>query len=117
MVSGGGLSEPARSVWAKSLDDVGSWLPLWQHMDDSADVAVGLLERWLAPSVVRFLAAEFGGDVESACSALSFLAGVHDLGKATPAFAVQDTVLAQRMRVLGLRSCGSLRSAFGGGPI
>jgi CRISPR-associated endonuclease/helicase Cas3 len=34
------LSKAARSVWAKSLDDVGGWLPLWQHMDDSADVAV-----------------------------------------------------------------------------
>jgi len=93
-----GLSRAARSVWAKSVDEGGGWLPLWQHMDDSADVAGALFDDWLAPSVVRLLAAEFGGEVDQARTAIMFLAGVHDLGKATPAFAVQDPVLAQRMR-------------------
>ncbi|WP_238816046.1 HD domain-containing protein [Nocardia brasiliensis] len=49
------LSEAARSVWAKSPNAVGEWLPLWQHMDDSADVAGHLFDRWLAPSVVELL--------------------------------------------------------------
>lgn len=97
-----GLSEAARSVWAKSADEDGAWLPLWQHMDDSADVAAELFERWLAPSVVRLLAAEFGDDIDQARAAVGFLAGIHDLGKATPAFAVQDVNIAQRMREHGL---------------
>lgn len=96
------LSEPARSVWAKSLTEDGTWLPLWQHMDDSADVAGLLFDEWLAPSVVEFMADEFGGKADDARTALTFLAGIHDLGKATPAFAVQDVHLAQRMRALGL---------------
>ncbi|TCO41063.1 CRISPR-associated endonuclease/helicase Cas3 [Kribbella antiqua] len=96
------LSDAARSVWAKSLDEQGGWLPLWQHLDDSTDVARRLFAEWLAPSVAQLFAAEFGGDATAACAAVSFLAGVHDLGKATPAFAVQDTVLAKRMCDLGL---------------
>lgn len=91
------LSEAARSVWAKSIDERGGWLPLWQHMDDSAGVANQIFHQWLAPSVKLLFASEFDGDVDQARVALTFLAGAHDLGKATPAFAVQDTVLAQRM--------------------
>lgn len=34
--------QQAASVWAKSdpfVGDVEHWLPLWQHLDDAADVA------------------------------------------------------------------------------
>ncbi|MFE9575346.1 CRISPR-associated helicase Cas3' [Nocardia sp. NPDC006044] len=96
------LSEAARSVWAKSPNDAGEWLPLWQHMDDSADIAGYLFDRWLVPSVVELLAEELGGDRGAARCAVRFLAGVHDLGKATPAFAIQHEGLAQRMRERGL---------------
>ena len=96
------LSTAARSVWAKSLNDDGAWLPLWQHMDDSSDIAGGLFDGWLSPSVVELVASPFGGDVAAARAAVTLLAGLHDLGKATPAFAVQDEVLAQRMREHGL---------------
>ena len=96
------LSEAARSVWAKSLNADGAWLPLWQHMHDSADIAGGLFDKWLSSSVVEVLAAPFGCDRVAARTAVTFLAGLHDLGKATPAFAVQDEVLAQRMREHGL---------------
>lgn len=97
-----GLSEAARSVWAKSVTEDGSWLPLWQHMDDAADIAGLLFDQWLAPQVVQLLADEFGGDAAAARVAVTFLAGAHDLGKATRAFAVQDEGLAQRMRDQGL---------------
>ncbi|PRX51079.1 CRISPR-associated endonuclease/helicase Cas3 [Prauserella shujinwangii] len=96
------LSDAARSVWAKSPDDEGGWLPLWQHMEDSAAVAGALFDDWLAPNVVRLFAEPFGGERDVARRVLTFLAGVHDLGKATPAFAVQHISLAQRMREHGL---------------
>lgn len=98
----GELSKAARSVWAKSPEGDMRWLPLWQHMDDSADVAARLFDEWLAPSLVRLMAEEFGGDESSARTAVTFLAGIHDLGKATPAFAIQHDLLAQRMRSTGL---------------
>lgn len=99
-----GLSRAARAVWAKSPNSESAWLPLWRHMDDSAGVAGWLFDCWLAPSVVRRFAADFGGSVVDARAALVFLAGAHDVGKATPAFAVQHELLAQRMRDLGLYS-------------
>ncbi|GFG76633.1 CRISPR-associated helicase Cas3' [Mycobacterium botniense] len=97
-----GLGEAARSVWAKSLNKDGAWLPLWRHMDDSSDIAGGLFDRWLPRPVVDLLASPFGGDVTAARTAVTFLAGLHDLGKATPPFAVQSDQLAQRMREHGL---------------
>lgn len=97
-----GLSYAARSVWAKSTDDDGGWLPLWQHMDDAADIANCLFDQWLPDNVVQLLGDEFGGDRGEARTAITFLAGIHDLGKATPAFAVQHTLLAQAMRERGL---------------
>lgn len=96
------LSEPARSVWAKSLDENGGWLPLWQHMDDAADVAAHLFDQWLARAAVRALSLDFCGDESAARAAVCLLAGLHDIGKATPAFAIQDTVLADGMRRRGL---------------
>lgn len=96
------LSGAGRSVWAKSLTAEGDWLPLWQHLDDAADVVGGLFDDWLPGSVRALIAGPFGGDVVAARTAVRFLAGVHDLGKATPAFAVQDEVLAARMGELGL---------------
>jgi CRISPR-associated helicase Cas3/CRISPR-associated endonuclease Cas3-HD len=71
-------------------------------MDDSADVARHLFDHWLARNVVRLMAGPFGGDVDAARVAATFLAGVHDIGKATPAFAVQEFKLAQEMRNTGL---------------
>lgn len=96
------LGNAARSVWAKSPDNNGRWLPLWQHMDDSADVAGWLFDNWLARSVRELLADEFDGNLDSARCAVTFLAGVHDIGKATPAFAIQHESLAQAMREQGL---------------
>lgn len=96
------LSDAARSVWAKSLTTEGQWLPLWQHLDDAADVAGRLFDDWLPDSTRALVAAPFGGNVGAARTAVRFLAGVHDLGKATPAFAVQDPVLAARMGEFGL---------------
>ncbi|AYY12431.1 CRISPR-associated helicase Cas3' [Actinobacteria bacterium YIM 96077] len=71
-------------------------------MDDSADVAGQLFDEWLSRNVVDLIAAEFAGDVVMARTACRFLAGVHDIGKATPAFAVQHTLLGQQMSGLGL---------------
>jgi len=101
-LGGVGVGEAAGSVWAKSPNDAGAWLPLWRHMDDAADVAGYLFDTWLAGSVVRVLAEPFGGDTTAARVALTFLAGLHDVGKATPAFAVQCPSLAQAMRDSGL---------------
>jgi len=109
-----GLSTAALSVWAKSPNADGKWLPLWRHMDDAASVAADLFETWLPDTVVRLLAAPFAGDRGAAKCAVMFLAALHDLGKATPAFALQCEQLAHVMRACGLElplSKGSLVDA------
>src|SRR5258706_15575023 len=100
------LGEAARSVWGKTdrkgTSPVG-WLPLWRHLADSADVAGRLWDHWLSPAVRRLVADELpGGDADGRTLAV-WLVGVHDIGKATPAFAIQAPLLAARMADHGLR--------------
>jgi CRISPR-associated endonuclease/helicase Cas3 len=81
-------------------------------MEDSAAVAGLLWDRWL-PAGVRRLVAESLPQGESDARALAvWLAGVHDIGKATPAFACQVDQLADAMRAQGLQ----MRSAKAMGP-
>ena len=94
------------SVWAKSLRDdqrgVTHWLPLHQHLDDSAAVAGLLIDRWLPLQVLNRIARELRDGLEGVRNLACWLAAVHDVGKASPAFAVQVDVLADRMREHGL---------------
>ncbi|WP_433533004.1 CRISPR-associated helicase Cas3' [Micromonospora sp. CA-263727] len=99
------LGDAARSVWGKTdrkgTSPVG-WLPLWRHLADSADVAGQLWDHWLSPATRRRIAEEVpGGDADARTLAV-WIAGVHDIGKATPAFACQAYPLAERMRDRGL---------------
>lgn len=108
----GRLGEPARSVWAKHDRGTDGWLPLWRHMEDSAAVAGLLWDRWLPAGVRRLVAGVLPGGEPDARALAVWLAGVHDIGKATPAFACQVGQLADVMRVRGLE----MRSAEAMGP-
>jgi CRISPR-associated endonuclease/helicase Cas3 len=96
------LSGPAASVWAKSSRNDPAWLPLWRHLDDSAAVAGRLWDLWLPAATRRLIAAALPDGEADGRRLAAWLAGVHDIGKATPAFAVQVRSLAERMRELGL---------------
>lgn len=100
---GEGLSAAAFSVWAKSgklQDDAG--LPLWCHLDDSAAVAGRLWDEWIPASVKGAISDVLPDGDTDAKRLVMWLAGVHDIGKATPAFAGQVPALAGRMRDQGL---------------
>ncbi|MEU6481095.1 CRISPR-associated helicase Cas3' [Streptomyces sp. NPDC047017] len=71
-------------------------------MEDSAAVAGRLWEEWLPLSVRRLVACALPGGEADARRLAVWLAGVHDIGKATPAFACQVEQLAQVMRGHGL---------------
>nr|WP_162689259.1 type I-E CRISPR-associated protein Cse1/CasA [Streptomyces sp. ST1020] len=98
----GDLSAPTRSVWAKSEIKSGGWLPLWRHMADSGAVAGRLWAEWLPRSVKELVAEALPGGEDDAHRLVRFLAGVHDVGKSTPAFACQFEPLADSMRRAGL---------------
>jgi CRISPR-associated endonuclease/helicase Cas3 len=100
--------EPWLSVWAKTGRDplepavVTQWLPLHQHLGDTSAVAGLIVDRWLSPQVVGYLCRAIGCDVDAVRRLVAWLAAVHDVGKASPAFAVQDSALADAMRSHGL---------------
>ncbi|MEU6523228.1 CRISPR-associated helicase Cas3' [Streptomyces sp. NPDC046924] len=96
------LDGPVLTVWAKHDWDSEGWLPLWRHMEDSAAVAGRLWDEWLPVGVRKLVADALPGGEADARRLAVWLAGVHDLGKATPAFACQVESLAQTMRDHGL---------------
>ncbi|WP_046468440.1 CRISPR-associated helicase/endonuclease Cas3 [Allosalinactinospora lopnorensis] len=99
-----GLTERARSAWAKSSreDEDDAWLPLWCHMADSAEIAGRLWDHWLPRKVRHLIADAFPCGADDARVLAVWLAAVHDIGKATPAFACQVGRLTGRMRDHGL---------------
>lgn len=102
-----GLSHTARSLWAKSGDETG-WLSLPQHLLDSSDVAAVLWQRWASPALRHACATGCRLSVDDAGLLMSWLAGVHDIGKASKQFITQmdgdpdRSVFSQRVRDSGL---------------
>ena len=94
------------AVWAKSDRDERrvcvAWAPLYQHLDDAMAVAGRLVDEWVSPQVLRRIGGEFPDGVAGVRTLACWLAGVHDVGKASPAFAVQVDTLADYMRRCGL---------------
>lgn len=101
------MSPAARSLWAKSGDDTG-WLNLPQHMLDSAGVAERLWDEWTAGSVRETIARLTGLDDAGARTVFTWLACVHDVGKAQLRFQLQldqrpgFEAFARRLRDAGL---------------
>jgi CRISPR-associated endonuclease/helicase Cas3 len=99
------LSTAALRVWAKSYPqrgfDTERWLSLVAHLEDAAGIAWRLWDDWL-PTTIRRQFIDATGSEASARALLSFLAGVHDVGKASPAFAVQVAPLRNWMVDVGL---------------
>ena len=90
------LSERARCLWAKKnrggtvtlSRQQSKWLPLYIHMEDTAEVMELLWREWLRDSVKEKICKNFKQEMrqEEVLKILRFLGAVHDLGKATPAF-------------------------------
>ncbi|MFD7446717.1 CRISPR-associated helicase Cas3' [Streptomyces sp. NPDC059909] len=106
MLDPGNLSGPACRIWAKSNQDparsADEWLPLWRHMVDSGAVAGLLWDYWLPEAVRQRIGEALPAGEEDGRLLAVWLAGVHDIGKATPAFSCQSEALAERMREAGL---------------
>src|SRR6201999_1736773 len=96
----------AWSVWAKSGRDdskrLSGWLPAYQHLDDTAGVAGLLVDHWVSPQVIARMARGFPDGAQGVRMFASWLAGTHDIGKASPAFSVQQQELTSYMSTCGL---------------
>lgn len=92
-------------LWAKNARDSENPLtyhPLLCHMLDTAAVAGVMWNRALAEGSRRRLAACFGLSAHGAGRWVPFLAGLHDLGKASPAFQLKAPDMRPRLRAAGL---------------
>lgn len=63
-----------------------TWSPLYIHLLDTAHVADQLVQQWIPESVFTKIAADCQLSPSDFSVIIAFLAGIHDLGKATPAF-------------------------------
>jgi len=98
------LSAQARSLWAKTGagEKRDLWSPLYVHMGDSACIARKLWDEWIPESVRRQISSFVDGDDAAASALLSWLSGVHDIGKATPGFQYKVTGRAELVEEMGL---------------
>lgn len=94
-----------RLAWAKFDQVSGGWLPLFQHLEDTAAVADLLFPVLLSPSQRSVLADTFGEE-ELARRVAVWLGAVHDVGKASVTFAMQVPSLYQQM-LRGVYVCTS----------
>ncbi|MDO5728517.1 MAG: CRISPR-associated helicase Cas3', partial [Actinomycetaceae bacterium] len=106
------LSDAAHSVWAKSSGfECGQptlWSPLTVHLADTAAVVQRCFDEWLTANQWELLVAGLSPDyppedrLEASRAFVSFVGGVHDIGKATPAFSSKVPTLDAVMCSSGL---------------
>lgn len=73
------------------------WLPLKQHLIDTQNVTLLLWEHWLDESQKKLIINSLDNKKEEiAKNLVGFLAGVHDIGKATPSFQMKESIPLSR---------------------
>lgn len=99
------ISSRARALWAKTggAEERNLWSPLYVHMADSAGVARKLWNEWLAESVKHQIVNAFGCDDSATAALVTWLAGIHDIGKATPGFQYKVSERAELVEQAGLQ--------------
>lgn len=102
------LSAHSRTLWAKTGDE-SSWLSLEQHMIDSSDAAGFLFDEWLSNDIKALLQQKLLIDEAELRILTRWLAGTHDVGKATKSFQFQldyskHSWLSENVRNSGLSS-------------
>lgn len=83
------------SLWAKKEERNARylWLPLTVHLEDTRNVSRWIFANWLSESQRELCSQGLKGcgnrkdvTIDLACDLAAFLGGIHDIGKATPAF-------------------------------
>lgn len=98
------------AIWAKTdrfvtlAEGAPEWHPLICHMTDVAMVALRLWQYLLPPVVKEQMRTSLGvASLDEAGLWVAFFAGLHDLGKANPAFAFKWEKAADRLLAAGLK--------------
>lgn len=100
------LSRRALSIWAKTVYrgqvDDDRYLRLTQHLSDTGETALHVWDEFVADDIKAMLTDDIGSR-HAARELYRFIASVHDIGKASPAFVVQSERFADETRRTGLR--------------
>lgn len=110
-------------LWAKKREENGRflWLPLFQHLEDTKNITGLLWEHWLSEGQKKLIEDSLESEIhdsEIGKHLAQFLASVHDIGKATPAFQTQkgygnsedlDIQLLEKLELSGFRGISSLQ--------
>lgn len=72
-------------------------MSLWTHSLCTGICTETLLSANSSEKILAYLAEQFGMDAESTIHIVSYLASIHDIGKAHPAFQGKDKALQQRL--------------------
>lgn len=95
-------------LWGKSSSGGETWLPLWLHLRDTYQVSGFLWDNLVPEKHKNIIISDTGLSAIDSKLLLQTLAGLHDLGKATPDFSGRESVtrstypLYQRMIDSGL---------------
>ncbi|MDO4404230.1 MAG: CRISPR-associated helicase Cas3' [Atopobiaceae bacterium] len=97
------LSMKVTSLWAKTggKEQRHLWEPLYVHLADTAEIARLLWRRWVPEATKAFIAESFEMAPEDAEMIAVWLAGVHDIGKATPSFQSKVPEREERLYEVG----------------
>ena len=119
------ISIAAHALWAKKNDNDGrfTWTPLLVHLQDTMYAADFLWNHWLTEGQRTGIASQMtDGDEETAEHLVKFLGGIHDIGKATPAFQTQkgysssedlDEALLEKLELAGFQGIRDFNRTLG----
>lgn len=82
------------NLWGKKKEEDGQyyWLPLEQHLLDTSNIMIQLWNHWLSEGQRKFVLESISeSDEEAIVNLVSFIGFTHDLGKATPCFALKPS--------------------------
>lgn len=90
------LSKKAKTMWGKLAHDGShNWLPLWIHLWDTAEIMSFLWDKWVPRHTKNVIISGMDKNIyaenneEYTGKILRFLAGSHDIGKASPGFVIK----------------------------
>lgn len=110
--------------WAKKEEKKGVlyWLSLYQHLEDTKEIAGLLWEHWLGEGQRKIIIDSLDEKTrDRAKDLVLFLAAIHDIGKATPVFQIKkgysnstdlDIQLLEKLERAGFCGVSSLYLAF-----
>jgi len=85
-------------LWGKTSALDNSYHPLICHMIDSANVAEAIWDNVLAETVKELIATSLNMPTDATRAWISFLVGLHDIGKATPGFQRKNADQLKRLK-------------------